>query len=66
MDPVLGRVVVEREQLVQIVGDLRDGLGVFGVVGELERGDGTAGVVAVLGVPDLGRGLLRPGVGWRG
>src|SRR3954464_7123826 len=26
VDPVLGGVVVEREQLVEVVGDLRDGL----------------------------------------
>jgi hypothetical protein len=63
VDPVLGRVVVEPQQLVQIVGDLGDGLGEFGAVGQLKRGDGTAGVVAVLGVPDLGQGLLRAGVG---
>jgi hypothetical protein len=31
-------------------------------VGELERGHGAAGVVAVLGVPDLREGLLRPGM----
>jgi hypothetical protein len=41
---VLGRVVVEGEQLVEIVDDLRDGFAELGAVGQLERGDGTAGV----------------------
>jgi hypothetical protein len=59
VDPVLGREVVEREQFVLIVDDLADGFGELGAVGELERGDGASGVVAVLGVPDLGQGLLR-------
>jgi hypothetical protein len=58
---VLGRVVVEREQLAQVVGDLGDGFGELGAVGELERGHGAAGVIAVLGVPDFGQGLLRAG-----
>jgi hypothetical protein len=63
VDPVLGRVVVEREQLLLVVDDLSDGFAELGAVGELERGDGAAGVVAVLGVPDLGQGLLRGRVG---
>jgi hypothetical protein len=46
MDPVLGREVEEREQLVEIVGDLRDGFAELGAVGELERRDRAAGVVA--------------------
>jgi len=62
MDPVLGRVVVEREELVEVVGDLGDGLGELCAVGEFERGDRATGVVAVLGVPDLRQGLLRAGV----
>jgi hypothetical protein len=57
--PVLARVVVEREQLVQIVGELRDGLGELGAIGSLERLHCRAGVVLVLGAPDLGQGLLR-------
>jgi len=61
--PVLGREVVEREQLVQVVGDLSDGLWELGAVGQLERGDGTSGVLAVLGVPDLGQSLLARRVG---
>jgi hypothetical protein len=63
---VLRRIVVEREQLVEIVGDLRDGLAELSTVGQLERRDGAAGVVAVFGVPDLGQGLLRAGVGGLG
>ena len=66
MHPVLGRVVVEGEQFVEIVGDLRDGLGELGAVAELERGDGAAGMVAVLGVPDLRESLLGAGVGGLG
>ena len=58
MDPVLGRVVVEGEQLVQVVGDLGDGFGELGAVGQFERGDGASGVVAVICVPDLGQGAL--------
>jgi hypothetical protein len=53
-DPVLGRVAVEREQLVHVVGDLRGRFGELGAVGQFEGGHGAAGVVAVLGVPDLG------------
>jgi hypothetical protein len=56
---VLGGVVVEREQLVQVARDLRGGLGELGAVDGLERlGRGT-GVVLVLGAPDLCQGLLR-------
>jgi hypothetical protein len=60
VDPVLGGVVVKREQLLEIVGDLRGGLGELRPVGGLERPRGVEGVAAVLGVPDLGQGLLRP------
>ena len=59
---MLGRVVVERQQLVEIVGDLRDGLGELRPVGALERPGGVEGVGLVFGVPDLGEGLLRPRV----
>jgi hypothetical protein len=58
MHPVLGGEVVEREQLVHVVGDLRDGLAELGAVGQLERSDPAAGVLAVLSVPDLGQGTL--------
>jgi hypothetical protein len=44
VDPVLGRVVVERQQFVLIAGDLRDGLGELGAVGGLELPDRGAGV----------------------
>jgi hypothetical protein len=59
MHPVLGRVVREREQLVEVVGDLRDGFGVLGAVRGLELLDHLQGVGLVLGVPDLGEVLLR-------
>jgi len=59
MHPVLGGEVVEREQFVEIVGDLRDSLAELGPVSQLERRDAAAGVVAVLGVPDLGQGPFR-------
>src|SRR5206468_11747993 len=61
MDPVLGRVVVERQQLLQVVGDLGDRRGELRAVGGGEGLRGGAGVVGVLGVPDFGQGLLRPG-----
>ena len=57
--PVLGGIVVEREQLVQVTGDLRGGLGELGAVCGFEGVRGGAGVVFVLDVPDLRQGLLR-------
>jgi hypothetical protein len=60
VDPVLGGEVVEREQLVEIVGDLRNGLTELRPVRRLERGHRIQGVAAVLGVPDLRERLLRP------
>jgi hypothetical protein len=62
VDPVLGGVVIERQQLVLVVGDLRGGLGELDSVGGLECLDGGAGVRLVLCAPDLGEGLLRAGV----
>jgi hypothetical protein len=62
MHPVLGGVVVERQQLVEVVGELRDRLGKLRPVGGIERLRGVQGVAAVLGVPDLGQGLLRSGM----
>lgn len=61
---MLGGKVVERQQLVLVVRDLLDGLGVFRVLLPGEDGDGFAGLVRVLGVVDvlhraLGRGLGR-------
>jgi hypothetical protein len=66
VDPVLGGEVVDREQLLDVIGDLGDGLGELGPVGGLEGLHGGAGVVLVLGVPDLGQRLLRPGMGGLG
>ena len=60
MHPVLGGVVVEREQLVKVAGDLRDGLGELRPVSSLERPGRGPGVVLVLGAPNLSQGLLRP------
>ena len=60
MDPVLGWEVVERQQHLEIVGDLRDRLAELRAVGGLERGHGVESVLLVLGVPDLGQRLLRP------
>lgn len=50
---MLGREVVERQQLLPVFGDLRDGLGEPGAVGLGERLDRLLGVCAVLGVVDL-------------
>jgi hypothetical protein len=63
MDPVLDGVVVEREQHIDIVGDLRDRLGELRPIGGSKRGHRLHGVLAILGVPDLGQGLLRPRMG---
>ena len=63
MHPVLGRIPVELQQHVEVVGDLRDGLGVLGAVVDLERLDRDLGVVDVLGVVDLLHRLDRPRVG---
>jgi hypothetical protein len=60
MLPVLGGEVVEGQQLVEVVGDLRGGFGELRPVGGLERCRGVEGVGPVLGVPDLGQRLLRP------
>jgi hypothetical protein len=53
MHPVLGREVVEGQQLLGVVDDLRDRLGILRgeQLGELLDGD--LGVLAVLGVADL-------------
>lgn len=60
VDPVLGGVVVERQQLLDVVGDLEDGSVEPCAVGCLERLDRGLGVRLVLGVPDLRERLLRP------
>src|SRR3954452_14943138 len=59
MHPMLGWVVVEREQLLDVVGDLGDRLGKLGPVRGLERFHGVVSVAFVLGVPDLAEHLLR-------
>jgi hypothetical protein len=69
MDPVLGGEVVERQEHVEVVGDLGDRLGPLGAVVGLERLGGLDGVVAVRGVVDLRECLLRcwvRGLGQRG
>src|SRR5579875_802568 len=63
MHPVLGREVIEREQLLLVAGDLRDGPGVLGAVGGGEVGDGPLGALAVFGVADLREGLAGGGLG---
>ena len=56
---MLGREVVKRQQLVQVISDLRGSLGELRPVGALERLRCGPGVVLVLGVPDLGAELSR-------
>jgi hypothetical protein len=58
--PMIGREVVEGQQLISVVGDLGGRLGESGAVGVLERLDRIQGVAFVFGVPDLGERLLRP------
>ena len=61
VDPVLTGEVVESEQHVEVVGDLRDRFGPRRAVGRGERLRGLLGVVAVFGVVDLrqrGLGVL--------
>src|SRR6478609_11246737 len=58
MDPVLGRVVVELQQHLQVVGDLGAGVGELAAVFDRERLRRDPGVVTILGVEDL---LHRPG-----
>jgi hypothetical protein len=53
MDPVLGGEVVERQQLVGVVGDLLDGLGALRAAGRREVPHRRLRVAAVLGVADL-------------
>ena len=56
---MLGRVVVEGEQHVEVVGDLRRGLGPLRAVLGGERLRSLGGVLLVLGVSDLGQRGLR-------
>jgi hypothetical protein len=55
---VLGRAVVEREQLVEVIGDLRGGPRELRLIGGIEGLRRGPGVVLV-----LGEGLLRGRVG---
>ena len=59
VDPILGGVVVERQQHVDELGDLHDRLGPLGAVVGIECFDRGQGVVAVLGVVDLGQRSFR-------
>jgi len=59
VDPVLGRVVIEPQQHVEVVGDLRGGFGPLGAVVGHERPGRGFGVVLVFGVPDLRQRSLR-------
>ena len=59
---MLGGVVVEREQHVDVIGDLRGGLGPLDAVLGRERLRRPLGMVPVLGLPDLGQCLLRAGL----
>ena len=60
---MLGGIVVERGQLLQIVNDLGGGFGPLCAVGVGERLRAPVGVVFVFGVVDLGHRLLGAGVG---
>jgi hypothetical protein len=60
---VLGRVVIERQQLANVIGDFRSGLGELCPIGGIEGLNRGPGVVFVLGAPDPGQGLLRARVG---
>jgi hypothetical protein len=62
VDPVLGWEVVDGKEDLDVVGDLRDGFRELRPVGGLERLHGVEGTAFVLSVPDLGEGLLRPGM----
>lgn len=53
MNPMLGRVSVELEQGVEVVGDLGDRFGVLGAVVDLERLDRHLRLVDILGVVDV-------------
>jgi hypothetical protein len=61
VDSVFGGVVVEGERLVEVVGDLRDGLGKLGAEQldeDLHRGQG---VGLVLAAPDLSEAFFAAG-----
>jgi hypothetical protein len=50
MDPVLGRILVELQQQIEVIDDLGHGLGILGPEAELERLDRDLGLVDVFGV----------------
>ena len=50
---MLGRILVELQQGVEVVGDLGDRFGVLGTEVGLERLDRDLGLVDVLGVVDV-------------
>src|SRR5664279_2436479 len=58
---MLGWVVVERQQHVEVLGDLRGRLGPLGAVVGVERLRGLERVVLVLGVVDLASAAFAPG-----
>ena len=58
MDPILGRKVEERQQLLDAVGDLGDRLRKLRAIGRLELLDRVAALGLVLGDPDLRERLL--------
>ena len=60
---MLGWVVIERQQHVQVTGDLRNRLGPLGPVGIRKRLHSHGGVIFVLGVPDLHQRGLRVWLG---
>jgi hypothetical protein len=63
VDPMLGRVVIERQRHVEVVSDLRGRLGPFRAEFTVERLRGSSGVGLVLGVVDLRQRPLRGRVG---
>jgi hypothetical protein len=58
MDPMLGRIVVEAQQGLGVVGHLGDRLGPLGAVVGGECLDGPLGVGAILGLGDLAQRLV--------
>ena len=56
---MLGREVVEHQQMLDVVGDLDDRLRKLRAISRLERLDHVQRVAFVLGVPDLGERFLR-------
>ena len=59
MDPVLGRIVIEREEHINVVDDLRSRFGPLGPIRVRECVWGIERVVFVLGLLDLRKRGLR-------